>query len=261
MPIIDQIFRRLGVRISRVRASPYEYLLDVPRYREMTLKLEGHDFRIVDSHSFYHSFREIFYDEIYKFNCPDGRPQILDCGSNCGTSVVYFKKLFPGAVITAVEADPELFKVLSWNIMQGGYSDVRLMNHAVSVDSTPVRFRREGADSGRIDTIDGCGDVVEVQGVRLDDLIAEKVDFLKMDIEGAETAVILASQKLDRVHQLFIEYHSLVKASQALGALLEKLSAAGFRYYIHKQFCSPQPLTVDKVRLGMDMQLNIFAKR
>jgi hypothetical protein len=67
--------------------------------------------------------------------------------------------------------------------------------------------------------------------------------------------------KLGMVQQMFIEYHSFKQAPQTLGRLLDTLSGAGFRYYIHHQFCSPTPLTLETVQLGMDLQLNIFAKR
>jgi hypothetical protein len=46
-----------------------------------------------------------------------------------------------------------------------------------------------------------------------------------MDIEGAETEAICASQKLDNVGQMFIEYHSFAGAEQTLAGLLQKLTA------------------------------------
>ena len=80
-----------------------------------------------------------------------------------------------------------------------------------------------------------------------------------MDIEGAETDVICTSKKLENVSFLFIEYHSFIDSQQLLNKLLTTLSENHFRYYIHTQFCSPRPLTEEKIELGMDMQLNIFA--
>ena len=172
-----------------------------------------------------------------------------------------FKSLYPKARIVAVEPDPKMFGLLEWNIKHRGYSDVKLVNRAVSVGSASVSFYREGADSGRTFPIEGYKEVVAIGAVHLDDLITEPVDFLKMDIEGDEGAVICSSAKLHAVSQLFFEYHSFRKTDQALGAILQKLSDSGFRYYIHKQFCSSRPLTEDKERQGMDMQLNVFAKR
>ncbi len=97
--------------------------------------------------------------------------------------------------------------------------------------------------------------------VALDDLIKDPVDFLKMDIEGAEAEVICSSKKLHHISNIFIEYHSLKGEEQQLGVILEKLRSNGFRYYIHHQFCSPKPFTEEKYQVGMDLQLNIFAKK
>ena len=72
----------------------------------------------------------------------------------------------------------------------------------------------------------------KVETIDLDELIDGEVDFLKMDIEGAETGVLCGSQKLDKVKQLFIEYHSFVDDKQKLSDLLSCLIKNGFRYFI-----------------------------
>jgi len=126
-----------------------------------------------------------------------------------------------------------------------------------------MKFYHEGADGGRIFPLppSSSKDVFVVKSIQLDELIQEHVDFLKMDIEGAEVDVICSSEKLVDVDQLLIEYHSFKDTEQDLGRLLEKLSSLNFRYYLHTQFCSPRPLTEESLQLGMDLQINIFAKK
>ena len=87
------------------------------------------------------------------------------------------------------------------------------------------------------------------------------IELIKLDIEGAETDVILSSKKLSQIGQMFIEYHSFIEEKQKLGDLLTCLSENKFRYYIQTQFCSKKPLIDSKTQLGMDLQLNIFAKQ
>lgn len=253
--------RRFGIKVSKFRASPYEHLMEVQRYKEMIVELAGYEFKIADSLSFYFSFREIFFEEIYKFRSAANNPFIIDLGSNYGTSVVFFKTVFPQARIIAVEPDPKIFQLLDWNIKKREYRDVLLMNKAVTSSKGLVHFFREGADGGRIWPIEGCRAIVEIETVNLDDLIVEPVEFLKMDIEGAEAEVICSSNKLRDISHLFIEYHSFKDAEQSLGSILEKLRFEGFRYYIHKQFCSPRPFLEERVRIGQDLQLNIFANK
>ncbi len=141
--------------------------------------------------------------------------------------------------------------------------NVTLLNKAVSNSNEPLSFFREGADGGRIYSLKESKEVIKVDSITLDNLLDQlvHVDFLKMDIEGSESDVIVSSENLGNVQQLFIEYHSFKDAEQTLGAMLEKLKESGFRYYIHTQFCSPKPLIVEELQLGMDLQLNIFAKR
>ena len=101
----------------------------------------------------------------------------------------------------------------------------------------------------------------EIETLCLDDVIDDEIDFLKMDIEGAETDTICGLKKINRIKEIFIEYHSFADKNQTLGKLLNFLKQSGFRYYIQTIFCSPRPLIEPELQLGMDLQLNIFAKR
>ena len=53
-------------------SDPFEDLLSAPRFEPLTVQVDDFDFQIVDGLSFYWSFREIFGEEIYKFeSCSD----------------------------------------------------------------------------------------------------------------------------------------------------------------------------------------------
>ena len=225
------------------------------------VELLGQPFVVPDGVSFSESYEEIFVQEIYRFEPTRPRPRIVDCGANIGTSVLYFKRVYPDARITAVEADPEIFRVLQQNLAPHRLSDVVLMNRALSDKAEPVTFHVEGADAGRIHPLDQESDTIRVEGVVLDDLLDEAVDFLKVDVEGAETDAICAARHLDRAASMFVEYHSFVDAPQSLPRLLSALTDVGFRYAIRTQYCSRQPLLEREDHLGMDLQLNVFAFR
>ncbi len=257
--LVRSALEGFGVSVTKVKRTPYQELFEDPiRYRETTIDLLGRPFTVADGRSFYFSYREIFMHEIYRFQTGSSTPRIIDCGSNYGTSIVYFKSVYPQAKITGVEADPRIFSLLSRNTT---HLDVELINKAVSSNRDPLTFFSEGSDGGRAGhAIEGKASVV-VPAMTLDDLIDGPVDFLKLDIEGSENDAIAACTKLNLVNSMFIEYHSFRDSDQVLGDLLGKLRNAGFRYYIHQQFCSPTPLTVEALQLGMDLQLNIFARR
>jgi len=241
--------------------TPYDHLLYVPRFEECVETLLEQPFRLADGSSFYASYREIFLGELYRFPSANPAPRIVDCGANCGVSVVYFKQLFPAAKIIAVEADPAIFALLEWNVSHRELRDVTLINKAVAVGTQPVTFHREGADAGRIHTLADTKEHITVPVVSLDELLCEPVDMLKIDIEGAETDVLCKSERLQNVAQLMVEYHSFGDTPQALHELLSALASNGFRYYVQSQFCPARPLVDHSSHLGMDLQLNIFGKR
>jgi FkbM family methyltransferase len=256
---IKAALSRLGLSVRRVKPEPYQELWDVPRFLEHTVNLLDRPFKIADSRSFFFNYREIFVDQIYRFTTCSPIPRIIDCGSNYGTSIIYFKSIYPGARITGIEADPKIYSLLRANC---AHLDVELLNKAVSNNGEPLQFFSEGSDGGRAGhALNEPKAVVRIDAITLDDLIDGHVDFLKIDIEGSEGDSIDACTKLSLVDQMFIEYHSFADSKQNLARMLDKLSAEGFRYYIHHQFCSPRPLTEEMLQLGMDLQLNIFAKR
>lgn len=241
--------------------TPYEHLLKAPRYCVRTEDLAGEPFQIPDGISFYFGYREIFQDEIYRFQSANAAPRIIDCGSHCGLSVVYFKQLYPDARVTAIEADPQIFELLALNVRQLQLAGVTLINQAIAAQRGEATFHREGANAGRIHALTGAKETITVPTLPLDDLLTEPVDLLKVDIEGVECEVLCASRRLSNVDQLIVEYHSFADAPQRLHELLAKLVDHGFRYKIQTQFCPPRPLVDDACHLGMDLQLNIYALR
>ena len=252
---------RLGLQIKRQPRHPFPKLRGVPRYQEREVQLRGRPFRVSDVPSFLASYREIFQEELYRFDTSNVAPVIVDCGANYGVSVRCLKQLYPNSQVTAVEADPRIFAILQGNLRAADLSDLKLLNRAVSGSREPVTFHSEGADAGRIHEHAGASLTTTVASVTLDELIDGPVDFLKIDIEGAEVATLRRCTKLNDVAQMFVEYHSFTSEPQELAELLAIFADSGFRYYIHTQYCSPRPLTLDRDYMGMDMQFNIFAKR
>ena len=253
--------KKIGLVLNKYPRSGFEYLLNNKRYEAQTIDLLGLPFNISDSDSFYYSHREIFIDGIYEFKTMREIPKIIDCGTNYGTSLVYFKSLYANAEVIGIEADPNIFSILEKNISLRKYDNVTLINKAVSNKKGKVKFFSEGADGGRIYNMSKHKGSSEVETICLDDIIEDEIDFLKMDIEGSESDVICSLKKINKIKEIFIEYHSFADKTQSLDELLSCLKENGFRYYIQTIFCSPRPLTIPKLQLGMDLQLNIFAKR
>lgn len=238
-----------------------EAILQHPRYSPCRVCIQGREFVIPDSISFYWAYVEIFIKEAYRFPCANRRPIILDCGANCGLSLSYFKTIFPDCIVDAVEADPAIFELLKQNSKTAGFKGVTLHAKALAASNDLIFFRQEGADSGRVVDSQESG-IIAVPGVLLDDLIGRRtVDFLKIDIEGAEVEVLLSSKKLQQVQMLFVEYHSMRCMPQRLHELLDCLRNAGFRYYINVVEGPKRPFEEITDYQGMDLQLNVSCVR
>ena len=230
-----------------------------PRYHKRVICVHGWKLIVPDVASFFSAYREIFLEEIYAFPAERINPVILDCGANIGLSVLYFKNKYPQAKIIAYEADPEIFAVLQENLLTNGITDVELHNKAVWSTETTVDFTREGADGGRIDS--GLGkNIVPVPAVGLASIFQNRTfDFVKIDIEGAEVEALRDGDAyLDRLHYVFVEFHSFVDRQQELGNLISKFERHGFRVHIHPPFISKKPFLGTQEQGGMDMQLNLF---
>jgi len=237
-------------------------LRKLPRYQPTRTSLFGKEIELVDAHTFLSGVREILERGIYEFETSSDTPYIIDCGANIGLSVVYFARTFRNAEIVAFEPDPVVFECLKRNVQSFGLGNVKLYQAAVWDENTEMDFQVEGAYSGRIPMPGDVENIIKVKGKRLRDFLDRKVDFLKMDIEGAEYRVIQdCGDSLDNVNNIFVEYHSHEEEPQKLHELLRILYDRGFRYHVHEAWTSPHPLVHRRILLGMDLQLNIFGFR
>ena len=256
--IIRPAFRRTYLELRRLKGYP--------RYQQATSALLGKEIIIPDTASFLFTYPEIFEKEIYRFPSDKKQPVIIDGGANIGLSVIYFKKLFPQAKIIAFEPDKQLFPILSQNVASFGFSDVELVNKGLWNETTTLSFFSEGADSGSIQNAELDNTTVHtIETVQLRDYLTfPEVDFLKLDIEGAETNVLLdIESSLPSVRNLFIEYHSFIGQPQTLDIILRMLTKYNFRYYLSTFGCvgQPRPYIQPASYNNMDVQLNIFAVR
>lgn len=221
----------------------------------------GQKTRFSDHAGLFHSIREIFHDEVYKFNARTEHPHIIDAGSNIGLSVRYFKTLYPKATILAYEPDPAIFAMLKDNV--GSLPGVEVRQAAAWTQDTTLTFYSEGslAGSAEMDFL-GTRNAITVPAERLADQLARQpVDFLKLDIEGAENSVLFdIEDALPQVDHLFFEYHSTPGKPQQLGDLLNLVSRAGYRYAINGTHAANHPF-VETVSHGFDLQLNVSCFR
>jgi FkbM family methyltransferase len=206
---------------------------------------------------------EIFMEEIYKQDLPPN-PFIIDCGANIGLSVIYMKQHYPGASIVAFEPDELNFDLLSKNIKEFGYTGIELRKEAAWIENSTVKFRNEGTMGSKIEGgVTTEASTREVKATRIKDMLTNKVNFLKIDIEGAEYHVLKdCADSLSVVENLFIEYHGQFQENDQLVEILQIIGQNNFSFYI-KEATSVYntPFSRNRTTNPYDIQLNIFCFR
>jgi hypothetical protein len=81
------------------------------------------------------------------------------------------------------------------------------------------------------------GNPIRVPAQELSNFIDGAVDFVKLDVEGAEHRVLcdlVQTGKIVAIRQMVVEYHHRIGAQKScLGEFLSMLERAGFEYQIH----------------------------
>jgi FkbM family methyltransferase len=236
------------------------YIKNMPEHKINTVKFLGKNLTVNGRISFMHALRELFQDEIYKIDLPS-QPFIIDCGANIGLSVIYFKYHYPNAQVLAFEPDDLNFSLLEKNIGSYGYTNVILRKEAVWTENTYLSFSNEGTMSSRIDEKSPA----KVKAIRIKELLHNKIDLLKIDIEGAEYRVIKDIQdQLHYVQNMFLEYHGNFKQNNELIEIFKIVHEAGFTFYIKEAtsvYDHPFIYADARGKGEYDIQLNIFCCR
>lgn len=200
-------------------------------------------------------FFEVFAVQEYAFTAASKAPFIIDLGGNIGMATLYFKSLYPEATIHTFEPSPATFRLLETNVRENGLGGVTLHHAAVAGEEGELEFYTDptrgasmvaslrpersvqfvhGSEAANADLANSGK--VKVKAVRLSSLLDHDVDFLKMDIEGAEQQVLeelAASGTLRRIRAMAIEYHHhIAPKDDALAKFLRILEEHGFGYQL-----------------------------
>jgi FkbM family methyltransferase len=164
---------------------------------------------------------EVFVSGTYAHVAGVAAETILDLGGNCGASMAYFKALHPTARIHVAEPDPIAFRTLAANA--SGLSDVVL--HQVAVGATDERrafYQSNAAWSSSLggDQVRAGGRWIDVEVVSLGTLLGraalDRVDLLKLDVEGAEWEILPSVRLADLAGVVIGELHDPTDEGQAV---------------------------------------------
>lgn len=188
---------------------------------------------------------EPFETEIVKKEIKRG-DTFLDIGANVGYYTLLAAKLVgKSGKVYAFEPDPHNFSILKKNVSLNGYNNVVLTNKAVSdyTGRTRLFLSEDNGGHHRICSSPEERKSIFVDTVTLDDFFKQKkvqINFIKMDIEGAEGRALEGMTQLlkkNRKVYLLTEFCPEVLELHGSSAkkYLNQLELLGFKlYYIQK---------------------------
>ncbi len=214
--------------------------------KERFLKYTIHFF---DYATFIYLIEEIFIKKEYECELGTETPFIIDCGANIGMATLGFKERYPRSTILAFEPSKKTFELLERNVRDNKLQNVHIRNVALGEREGKITLFSEKTKRGSLvasvirERIQNDVEKEEVNVVTLSSFIKKKVDLLKIDVEGAETAVLEELDKAGKlrfVRRMIIEYHhNIGRDKRALGKFLTLIEKNGFQYNIGAQYLYP----------------------
>jgi FkbM family methyltransferase len=126
----------------------------------------------------------------------------VDLGANIGMKSLLLPQYLPDGCVVAIEAAPKIAALLEQNIARSGRRNIKIVKTAIGDRDGSVRFK-EASAYGHISS-----DGEEVPVRKLDSVVAElrleRLDFVKIDVEGYEFPILRSSTDLLNRHQSLV---------------------------------------------------------
>jgi FkbM family methyltransferase len=155
---------------------------------------------------------KVFVEHEYAMPFENINPElIVDAGANIGLATLYFSKIFPETKIIAIEPEPSNYDLLVRNC--SGMTNVILCRAAVWNTDTSLQIKNPDAEKWAFAVkpvpLNGAG----IKALTISQILAQsgydRIDILKLDIEGAERELFTDGCEawLSRVKIIIIELH------------------------------------------------------
>jgi FkbM family methyltransferase len=186
------------------------YYFVIAHLKSSFTMVQGHKMFLDSTDSLCLSVNEVYEPrvlEIVKKEVKKG-DIVVDLGANIGYFTLIFAKLVGDTGrVYAFEPDPENFALLKKNVEINGYKNVVLVQKAVSnqTGKTKLYLSEENVGDHQIFDSKYGRKSIEIETVTLDEYFKdEAVDFVKIDIQGAEQATLEGATKFLQNNKLKI---------------------------------------------------------
>ncbi|HKQ33130.1 MAG TPA: FkbM family methyltransferase [Thermodesulfobacteriota bacterium] len=170
------------------------------------------------------TFHYIFIKHEYDFDCKSAG-YIIDAGAHVGLASVFFSLKYPEAKILSIEPEDSNYKLLVANTKL--FPNIKTIKAALWGHKTFVNILNPDAADWEyrvsdIDNKDGIS-AITVEDA-MSQMATDRIDILKMDIEGSEIEVFKTSGSwIDRIKSIVLETHDRLRpgCAQAMEMAIE----------------------------------------
>lgn len=162
---------------------------------------------------------------------------IIDIGAGLGDFTAYAAQRSPNGRVLAYEPFPESFALLQQNVSLNNLRNVEAQPYAIAEKPGSLALNIGLGEAVQHSTTQTGAKAIDVQAMPLQQVFDEhgldRCDFLKMDIEGGEYAILrgVDADLLKRVQRIALEYHDNTSAGKH-DELVRLLQDSGFQVQV-----------------------------
>ena len=172
---------------------------------------------------------------------------IVDVGANIGCHAISYAGFSPESKIWAFEPQKKLFNILSGNVELNGYTN-RLMVYNMGLGHTKMTTQLRSIDDVRDVNHNGWnkaglgigknGETIEIR--TLDSFELPGLDFMKIDVEGAEGLVIMGAEETIKKYKPIVFFeHNYTRVNpkdvnlEQIPTPFEMLAKLGYKTFLY----------------------------
>ncbi|MGA9652062.1 FkbM family methyltransferase [Pedobacter sp.] len=179
--------------------------------------------------------------KVFKFIIKEG-DHVLDVGANIGFHTLYFAELTgKKGSVTAFEPVPHNYQALKTNIKLNNYANIITHNIALSNKDEQfcIKADIQSTNPGAYNLFEQNGDISIKCGIGDAVIGSQRVDFIKIDVEGYESFVLdglLETIKKNKPKIIFeYDQHYHQKTGRSADYIFSLLVSVGYHFkYIHR---------------------------
>ena len=166
---------------------------------------------------------------------------VIDIGAHIGLFALFASQFCKNGKIYCFEPVKENFEVLESNLILNNIKNVIAVNAAISTSNEKITIYLNEDESGHSMYVTGTKKI-QVKSFTLQNVFdsnkLEKCNFIKIDCEGEEYAIIdsLSTPYFNKINKMCIEYHFVDTKPELLENMIKKLKTS---YSIHTRKILP----------------------